>query len=168
MQPEWPVHGASVAVTGPARIWPRTAQSGSLASRLHARFRVRGVSAANDDPVPFRSMGDGPARADAHPAQLRAAVDACREVLADYEAGLLTDVEARRALFRVGLVRGNGEAWCLDLERGAWQRYDGISLRDTSFRVSSSNLARWRGSLDAVGAELTDLASSVDGEEFPR
>jgi hypothetical protein len=86
--------------------------------------------------------------------QLAEAVEACRAALADYEAGLLTDSELRHGLFRAGLVQGDDEAWLLDLERGSWQRYDGVSLTEPTFRVHSTQLARWRDTLDRVRAEV--------------
>jgi hypothetical protein len=136
---------------------------------LHVRRTVRDVDDDIDDPDPPRPIDRAPEPAGTdRSAQLRAAVDACREVLADYEAGLLSDVETRQALFRAGLVQGSDEAWCLDLELGAWQRYDGISLRNTMFRVSSSSLSRWRSSLDQVGVELAEGEPPMDGKGLSR
>ncbi len=97
---------------------------------------------------------DEPVGGEAAPAdQLAAAIEACRTALADYEAGLLTDTELRHCLYRAGLVFGADEAWLLDLERGSWQRYDGVSLTEPTFRVRSAQLERWRETLDRVRAE---------------
>jgi hypothetical protein len=109
---------------------------------LHGAFSLPGVTDASHE--------TGPAE------QLAAAIDACRAALADYEAGLLTDAELRQGLFRAGLVQGAGEAWMLDLERGTWQRYDGVSLTEPSFRVHSTQLARWRDTLERVRAEVAE------------
>jgi len=84
------------------------------------------------------------------PAELAAAVEACRAALADYEAGLLSDEELRHDLFRAGLVRRDGEAWLLDLDRGTWQRYDGVSLSEPFFQVRSTQVQVWRDALERL------------------
>jgi hypothetical protein len=91
-----------------------------------------------------------------HEGDLAAAVEACRAALADYEAGLLSDTELRRELYRSGLVRGTDEAWLLDLERGSWQRYDGVSLTEQAFRVRSNQLERWRDVLNDLRLRSDD------------
>ena len=86
-------------------------------------------------------------------ADLDAAVESCRAALADYEAGLLSDTELRHELFGAGLVRRSDEVWLLDLERGAWQRYDGVSLTEPMSRLDSSRVDRWREVLDRLRSE---------------
>ena len=90
--------------------------------------------------------GEGPERS----TELAAAVEACRAAIADYEAGLLSDEELRHGLFSAGLVHGDGVAWLLDLERGSWQRYDGVSLTEPMFQVRSAHVQKWRDSLDRL------------------
>ena len=58
---------------------------------------------------------------------LQRAVAACQQALVDYQTGLLDEEQLRQALYRDGMVLGDGEAWLLDLAGGTWRRYDGIS-----------------------------------------
>lgn len=87
--------------------------------------------------------------------ELAAALEACRTTLADYEAGLLSDHELREALHRVGLVQGASETWLLDLEHGAWRRYDGVSLSEPGFRVQTRQVAQWRRALERLRDEMS-------------
>jgi hypothetical protein len=89
---------------------------------------------------------DGEVRA----GQLAAALTACRRALADHEAGLLSDSELRRTLVRVGLVCRTDEVWLLDLELGAWRRFDGVTLVDHRGAVRRHDVERWRLGLEAL------------------
>ena len=85
---------------------------------------------------------------------LESALDACRNALADYRAGLIDDVELRRALFRWGLVQWPDSAWLLDLQAGRWCRYDGVELDGDALPLSSDGVARLRDVVD----ELSEAA----------
>ena len=96
--------------------------------------------------------------------ELAAAVDACRAALADYEAGLLSDDELRQELFRAGVVHRDGEVWLLDLERGTWQRYDGVSLTEPFFQVRPTQVTRWRDALDRIRDDAADRAGPAPSD----
>ena len=99
-------------------------------------------------------MVDADARdADLHRA-LEAALVACREALADYQAGLFADDEVRRILFRHGIVLRDGEAWLLDLQRNQWWRYDGLAVTAVPAPLTSAGVARLRHSIDTLAREL--------------
>jgi hypothetical protein len=88
-------------------------------------------------------------------AALEGALGACRQALADYQAGLLDDDEVRRVLYEAGLVHREGEAWLLDLHAGQWWRYDGLAL-DAPERspLSGPAVARLRHVIDDLSREL--------------
>ena len=61
-------------------------------------------------------------------ATLRTAADACGQALDAFIAEQIDQQELVRRLFAAGVVQAEGEIWFLDLERGCWCRYDGISV----------------------------------------
>lgn len=75
------------------------------------------------------------------------ALGLCQEALADYEAGLLSDSELRKQLVGGGTVRHEQDVWLLDLEAGAWLRYDGVTLHGPKQVVRRSDVQRWRRSI---------------------
>ena len=85
---------------------------------------------------------------------LEAALAACREALADYQAGVLGDEDVRRILFRHGMVQRDGEAWLLDLQRNQWWRYDGLAMSTARSPLNRTGVAHLRRSLDALAREL--------------
>jgi hypothetical protein len=86
---------------------------------------------------------------------LRCALDdaynAYRGALADYQGGLVGEDEARRALFRSGLVLNVGEAWLLDFAAGRWWRYDGLAL-DATLRETRAGASQFCRIIDALAA----------------
>jgi hypothetical protein len=94
------------------------------------------------------------------------AVAACQQALVDYQSGLLDEEQLRRALYRDGIVLGDGEAWLLDVAGGGWTRYDGIGTERfpmdsdeggfTPRAFDAATLRRWqeglRGLLPTTGA----------------
>jgi hypothetical protein len=85
---------------------------------------------------------------------LESALDDCRQALADYQAGLLDDVDLQRVLFRAGLVHGADEAWLLDLSAGQWWRYDGLALGAAPSPLTSAGVARLRQVIDGLARDL--------------
>ena len=83
---------------------------------------------------------------------LAAALATCHRALADYQAGLLSDAELRRTLFRAGLVYGAEEAMLLDLESGTWRRYNGITVSpgDAATGSEQSDVNRWKQNVEAL------------------
>ena len=82
--------------------------------------------------------------------ELVAALAACHQALADHQAGLLSDDELRRELFRRGLVQRDEEALLLDLESGRWQRYDGITISECPAPVRKSDVLRWKQTVESL------------------
>ena len=91
---------------------------------------------------------------------LGSALESCRQALADYRAGLLDEVELRRALFGAGLVHGQDEAWLLDLRAGRWWHYDGVSVA-----AGDGPPGQGVGRLHAVIDELAVPAATNEGAE---
>ena len=95
------------------------------------------------------------------------AVAACQQALVDYQTGLLDEEQLRRALYREGIVLGDGEAWLLDVAGGGWSRYDGIGTEllgadpvggaGAQRTFDAATLRRWqeglRGLLQATGSD---------------
>jgi len=73
----------------------------------------------------------------------RAAV-ACQDVLADYQAGLVTDRELQAALNRTGVVVGETEIWLLDVDLGRWRHHTAVP-KDVVF--DGTTIRRWRTAL---------------------
>ncbi|MEX2237083.1 MAG: zinc ribbon domain-containing protein [Dehalococcoidia bacterium] len=69
-------------------------------------------------PVIDRAMAPDMARANVE-AQL---------VLEELRDGKISGEVAQERLYRAGLVKGDKEAWLLDLKAGTWVRYDGYEL----------------------------------------
>jgi hypothetical protein len=85
---------------------------------------------------------------------LARAVLACDSALLDYQAGLLDDGQLRRILFHSGIVLDDGGAWLLDVERGAWCRYDGIAAGDHADRpLDGATIRRWRAGLRRLATD---------------
>ena len=90
------------------------------------------------------------------------AVAACQQALVDYKSGLLDEEQLRRALYRDGMVLGDGEAWLLDVASGAWTRYDGIGSERFSLdsdeggvtprAFDAATLRRWQEGLRGLPA----------------
>ena len=90
------------------------------------------------------------------------AVAGCQQALVDYQTGLLDEEQLRRALYRAGIVLGDGEAWLLDVAGGVWRHYDGISTeristlpseRDVTPRAfDAATLRRWQRGLRGLQA----------------
>jgi len=103
---------------------------------------------------------------------MRRAVAACHQALVDYQTGLLDEDQLRRALYRDGLLLGNGEAWLLDVAGGTWRRYDGVGIeRITSHgregaasprAFDTDTLSRWQRGLQGLQAAENPL-SGVGG-----
>ena len=70
------------------------------------------------------------------------AVEACQHALVDYQTGLLDEEQLRHALYRDGIVLGDGEAWLLDVASGRWSRYDGIGTEQVSRFAAERESAR--------------------------
>lgn len=89
---------------------------------------------------------------------LRAALDsalaACRQGLADYQAGLLDEAELRQVLVHAGLVHRADDAWLLDLDHGCWRRYDGVAIESSSPSLTSAGVGRMRRVVDDLSREL--------------
>ena len=107
-----------------------------------------------------RPVADQPSH---HVDALQRAVEACLQALVDYQTGLLDEEQLRQALYRDGMVLGDGEAWLLDLAGGTWRRYDGISTEripaqsdgtpTTSQRAfDADTLRRWQRGLRGMHA----------------
>ena len=73
---------------------------------------------------------------------LDAAVEVCRDALADYRAGILDDDGLRRVLVGAGVVNGPNELWLLDLDADRWWRYDGVALAALDTSATKGAVAR--------------------------
>ena len=82
---------------------------------------------------------------------LAGALEQCRVALADYEAGLTSDSDLCDRLVDVGVVRHGHDVYLLDLEAGAWLRYDGVTVRGPDLLVRRADLSRWRRVLVDLG-----------------
>ena len=86
---------------------------------------------------------------------LEAALDACRQALGDYQAGLLDDAQLRHGLFRAGVVaRPGDELWLLDLHGAQWWRYDGLGIGAHRSAMTDAGAARMRQVVDTLAREL--------------
>jgi len=84
---------------------------------------------------------------------LDAAVELCRQAMADYRAGLLDENELRSLLFRAGLVQCPDHAWLLDLHAGRWWRYDGVAIVNDGVPVTSAGVARLRDVVEELAGD---------------
>lgn len=96
-----------------------------------------------DAPVDWSGDEPGDEPVDDEEALARA-LRACHQALADHQAGLLSDDELRRALFRAGLVRREDRALLLDLESARWRRYDGVTISECPAPVRKTDVSRWK------------------------
>ena len=92
---------------------------------------------------------------------LATALEACRQAIGDYQAGLLDDDQLRHELFRAGVVTLEDELWLRDLHGAQWWRYDGRGLEAQPAPVSGAAAPRLRQVVDALAR---DLATPMGGQ----